>query len=336
VVDPPDDSIDGLTVDPRREASEKVAGRFAVRVLEPSPPAVVTGPWFADDPVAVDDVPAATTVVTPFPSTGITWDALARDEPDLAPWCADRWLGAWRPLPPIGDATAVATTRRSWHALAEHVLAPARARANGKIGLRFTRDGFGTPFFGDDEQVRVERTDLVVVRDGRAQSRPITTLRAAAEFVGIEAGAPTALFTPSTPLDLDAPLPVDPVAARLLGDWFGFGCSVLEVVRAGAGPEDAPARVQLWPEHFDLAVDLGSEAANARGTFGASPGDDAHPDPYLYVTPWATKPDHPIWNDTAFRGASLPMSALAGTDRGRAFALAFFAKVQTVLRDPVG
>ncbi len=225
-------------------------------------------------------------------------------------------------------------TRGSWQALAEHVLTPVRHRANGKIGLRSTRDGFGTPFFGADEQVRVAGERLIVVREGRAEVHPITTLRDAAAAVGIEAGAPTDLFTPTTPLDLDAPLGVDPGAARLLGDWFGFGCAVLEVLRAGAGPDDTPARVQLWPEHFDLSVDMGPEAAGARATFGASPGDAAHPEPYLYVTPWATKPDHPIWNDTAFPGASLPLSALAGTDRARAFALAFFARVQAVLREP--
>jgi hypothetical protein len=142
------------------------------------------------------------------------------------------------------------------------------------------------------------------------------------------------VFTPTTPLDLDAPLIVDHAAARLLGDWFGFGCAVLEVLRAGAGPDDTPARVQLWPEHFDLSVDMGPEAADARGTFGVSPGDAAHPEPYLYVTPWAPKPDHSIWNDTAFRGASLPLSALAGTDRARAFALAFFARVRAMLHEP--
>ena len=52
-------------------------------------------------------------------------------------------------------------TRTSMHALAEHVLCAARHAANGKIGLRFTRRGFGTPFFGADEQVRVEGTNLV-------------------------------------------------------------------------------------------------------------------------------------------------------------------------------
>lgn len=325
--------VDIAAIDPLREARARVDGRYDVRVLEPSPPADATPPWFADDPVAVDDVAADATMVTPFPSVGITWDELARNEPELATWCADRWLGAWRPLAAVTDPAAFAATRKSWHALAEHVVTPARHRANGKIGLRYTRAGFGTPFFGADEQVRVAGEILVVVGDGSATIHPITTLGDAAEAVGIEAGAPIDLFTPSTPLDVDAPLTVDPTAARLLAEWFGFACSVLEVLRAGARPDDAPTRVQLWPEHFDLSVDMGSESTGARGTYGASPGDAAHPEPYLYVTHWADKPDHPIWNDTAFPGASLPLSALTDTLRARALALAFFARVQAVMRD---
>ena len=72
--------LDISTIDPRREARERVAGRFEVRVLEPSPPADTDPAWFADDPVAVDRIPPGATALTPMPSTGITWDALARHE----------------------------------------------------------------------------------------------------------------------------------------------------------------------------------------------------------------------------------------------------------------
>ena len=326
--------VDIAAIDPREEARDRVRARFDVRVLEPSPPTISSPPWFADDPVAVDGATPGATLVTPFPSVGITWDELARDEPELAVWCADRWLGAWRPLTAVADPVAFAATRRSWHALAEHVVAPARHRANGKIGLRYTRRGFGTPFFGADEQVRVAGEMLVVVGGRQAAVSSITTLGDAARAVGIEAGAPIDLFTPTTPLDVDTPLTIDATSAHLLGEWFGFACSVLEVLRAGAAPDDDAARVQLWPEHFDLSVDLGPESDGARGTFGASPGDSAHPEPYLYVTPWSEQPDDAIWNDTAFRGASLPLSVLADTDRARALALAFYSRVQTVLRAP--
>jgi hypothetical protein len=121
-------------------------------------------------------------------------------------------------------------------------------------------------------------------------------------------------------------------AAALLGDWFGFGCSVLEQLRATA-PDGAATRCQLWPEHFDLAVELGDEGSGSRAGFGASPGDAAHPEPYLYVSPWAPRrPDDPFWNDTAFPGASLPYAALTGdAPIARDAALAFFTEAQGVL-----
>ena len=43
-----------MSVDARKEAFDRVGGRFDARVLEPSPPAVTVPPWFADDPVAPD------------------------------------------------------------------------------------------------------------------------------------------------------------------------------------------------------------------------------------------------------------------------------------------
>ncbi len=325
--------LDISAIDPRREACERVAGRFEVRVLEPSPPADNDPAWWADDPVAVDGAPADATVVTPVPSTGITWDALARHEPELADWCADRWLGAWRSVGPVDDVDAFTTTRRAWHALAEHVVAPARHRANGKIGLRYTRAGFGTPFFGADEQVRIAGSSLVVIRDGAASVQPITTVAAAAAAVGIAPGAPTDVYTPTTPLDPEVTLTVDEPSARLLGDWFGFACSVLAVLRAGARPSDDPARVQLWPEHFDLSVDLGDDAVGMRATYGASPGDDAHPEPYLYVTPWTPQPESEVWNDATFTGASLALSSLDVGVRQRALALAFFARPYALLHE---
>jgi hypothetical protein len=309
-------------VDARREASDRVGGRFDVRVLEPSPPAVTDPPFAADDPVALEPHAAGLPLLMPVPGGDTTWDALASDEPDFRDFCADRWLGAWRPLVPLGDAAAFGATRDRLHALAEHVLAPARRRANGKIGLRFTRLGFGTPFYGDDEQVRVEAGELVVARDGAARREPVTTLAAAGRLVGIEPGPPVDLYEPATEVGPDDPLTVDAGVARVVGNWFGFACSVLEELRVSQDAWDT--RTQLWPEHFDLSIDLGDEVAGTRGTFGASPGDAAHPEPYLYVTHWAEVRASGYWNDDAFGGASLPYEALAGRADDRVLALDFF------------
>jgi hypothetical protein len=286
--------------DARAEAGARVGGRYDVRVLEPSPPAVNAPPFFADDPVSGGHV-------VPVERPGArTWADLCQQEGDdeLAAWCADRWLVRRPPAPlPRGFAA----TRTSLHALAEHLLAPARHAANGKIGLRFTYHGFGTPFFGDDRQLRVE--DGVLVDGDRRHA--LSTVGDAGAFVGVDPGAPVELYQPSTPLDPEAPLAVDPVAARALGDWFGLCASVLEQLRADAGEGDSPSRVQLWPEHFDLAVDTGPDGA--RANFGGSPGDAGHPEPYLYVGPWEPRGGDPYWNEPF--GASLSYAdLLAGAD----------------------
>ena len=82
--------------------------------------------------------------------------------------------------------------------------------------------------------------------------------------------------------------------------------------------------MQLWPEHFDLSVELGSEPARRRAGYGASPGDELHPEPYLYVVPWGEVPPGEGWEAEGFAGAQLGYDALlAGADQ-RALALSFF------------
>jgi len=304
----------------REEARVRLGGEYDVRVLEPSPPAVTAPPFFADDPVAGGDV-------VPVERDGAeSWAAIcdARGDSDLRAWCATRWLvrGELQPLP-----DTFTTTRNALHALAEHVIAPARWAVNGKIGLRYTWHGFGTPFFGDDEQVRIEGDALVVAAANGEHRAGITTLRDMATAAGIKPGAPADVYTPTTAVDVDEPLAVDAASAIALGDWFGFGASVLEQLRADAlrdttPPDEPPGRVQIWPEHFDIAVDLGR--AGSRANFGASPGDAEHGEPYLYVGPWEPR-QGPFWNESW--GASLPYSdLLAGADP-----MAFFATAQRLL-----
>lgn len=226
------------------------------------------------------------------------------------------------PLHSIDDATAFTTTRGSFHALAEHVLAAFRHRIDGRIGLVVTGDGFGTPTVGDGRSARVTRDSVVVVSGGSERPVPITTLREAATACGIEPGAPADVYTPTTPLEPDAPLPVDARAAAALLGWFSFAWQVLDDLLRAA--DESGAAITLWPEHFDAATELGDEARGQRGTFGASPGDDEHPEPYLYVTHWAPK-DDAFWNDAAFAGASLSYGELRASADARAAARDFFA-----------
>jgi len=303
-------------VNPRLDAVVRLDGRYDARVLEPSPPAVADGPWFADDPVARGEAPGELPRVSPVGGADLRWEDLLPERPELAAWCSERWLAAYRPL--VALPSSFGRTRRALHSLAEQVLSPARAAANGKIGLRFTAGGFGTPFFGEDVQVRVRGGELILQSADILLAAPITTLKAAAEHIGPE-------LLPVDVADTQE-LAVDPNASALLGDWFGFGASVLEELRAGAGEDLEPSRVQIWPEHFDIAVEIGSESAGRRAGFGASPGDDEHPEPYLYVVPWGEVPAGELWQASGFAGAELPFSALLGAEDQRASAVGFFTE----------
>src|ERR1700754_852271 len=86
---------------PRAEAEDKLGGDFEARVLEPSPPSVGP-PGYTDDPVAPGEVPEGRDLVSPVHNRGdLTWDEIVSEDPDLGPWCAERWLGGWKRLEPL-------------------------------------------------------------------------------------------------------------------------------------------------------------------------------------------------------------------------------------------
>jgi hypothetical protein len=324
-----DDPAAAVARDPRREAQSVVGDELDARVLEPSPPAVSDGQWCADDPVASGPA-TGRPIVAPVAGGDLTWDQWLVDRPERRDWAAARWLGAFGRLPTAPPAYA--ETRLTLHRLMVYVVSPARQRANGKMALRYTFGGMGTPFFGADEQVRVAGTTLVRQRGGTAEAAPVTTLNQAAAFV-LDGPPDTAWaegFDVPPAGDLDQPLPLDADAAALLGGWYGFGWSVLEEVRAEPASVDA-GRIQLWPEHFDAAFECLKD--ERRAVFGASPGDAAVPEPYLYVLPeqFDLAPPSEFWNASSFRGAILPLSELVDADDQRAAALGFLRRGRALL-----
>jgi hypothetical protein len=202
------------------------------------------------------------------------------------------------------------STRLAAHAVAEHVLCPARYAAARRVGLAPASDGIVTPEItldsGEHRVVGLRGSDLVDTVDGRERRTPVTTLRAAGEFLGVAPGAPP-LWTATTPLDLDAELELDVSSMSALAAWFGTVADAL--TRFAPDSEQT-----LWPEHFDLAINLSVGAGEA--TFGGSPGDDDVPEPYAYVVPPADPvPDRDLtfWN--ARFGAMLPhASVTSGAD----------------------
>jgi hypothetical protein len=197
-------------------------------------------------------------------------------------------------------------TRLALHALAEQVISPLRVQVTGnEIALRARPGGFGTPELAGGGWVGVSGTEIVRADGAR---EPIGSLRSAAVFVGLD-GADTLS---------DAPLDVDPAAAEVLAQAWAAGDAALRALLAEADSDESPSEIHLWPEHFDIAIELGDESAGRRATYGVSPGDAEHPEPYAYVAPWTQPAPDPVWNATAFTGAEAPAAdALALWQRCR-------------------
>jgi len=218
-----------------------------------------------------------------------------------------------RPLPPRFGPTVAAL-----HRVAEEIVAPAR-RPENEISLRATPGGFGTPEFefgGAAHRVAVEGVELVHRVDGEERRAPLATLAGAGEAVAelLPAGA-----------ELDrVPLSVDPEAAGALAEWFGFGAAALQRLVELAAPAEAATIPRLWPEHFDVAVELGEETAGARANYGFSPGDGEHAEPYAYVGPWTAEVSGELWQGRGFNGAELTYAELAAAPDPAATVHEFF------------
>ena len=172
-------------------------------------------------------------------------------------------------------------TRESLRSVACYVVAPARKQRTGRIGLRPTGDGFGTPPFDDGSRILV-RGDRLVAEPGR--ETVLTTLRDAADFVDVVLSADPGVGDDLPPFDPDAPLAVDVDASLAIGRWYALGAAVLDDVRPEMEARATVSDAQLWPEHFDLAV-VATLASGASVNIGFSPGDRLVPDPYAYVGP---------------------------------------------------
>jgi len=218
-----------------------------------------------------------------------------------------------------------AATRVGLHRVAVHVLARRRSALVSKIGLRAAPGGFATPAAGPEhEVVRTSGSWLVRERTGAAASTIAldlagATLADAAAMVEVDLAAPLDAGHDTPPVgDPDAPLAIDSKAALALGAWFGFGWTVLDELVVIARN---PSVIQLWPEHFDAGCDVA--VGETRANVGASPGDGAHPEPYLYVGPWGSERpgDDAYWN--APFGAVLAHADLIAASDPHATAVAF-------------
>ena len=215
-------------------------------------------------------------------------------------------------MKPISEIPAhLVATRLSLHRLAAYVIAPARYRKTERFGLRATNGGFGTPYFGEQRRIRVAGLELVDELAGEERVTPITSLNAAADFLGEPVDTETAAEHDSPAAgDRDEDLDIDIECSNYLGRWFDMAFEALNAVREDDASVDA-SEPQLWPGHFDPAIEIGDE--NHRGSYGASPGDDGIAEPYVYLGIWwpdrlSVDTDDPFWNAPSFNGAILKAS----------------------------
>jgi hypothetical protein len=181
----------------------------------------------------------------------------------------------------------VNTTRRSWHGVAELLLAGPQHRRTGTIRLRVTPGGFATTTGEPD--LRVDGAELVA-GDHRFELDGASCAELATA-VGVDAGEPVDLYREHSRVRVDDVLSVDAAAADHLARCLAVGDSALRRVL----PDQVPV---LWPEHFDLG------ASADEVNYGVSLGDAFHATPYAYVGPWR-KREGSFWNAPfgAFRSA---------------------------------
>ena len=274
-------------------------------------------------------------MVSPVPGTDLTWTEWLRGRPEQAGWAQDRWLGAHRRLAPVPPSFA--DTRAALHRVAVYVVSPARRRSNGKIGLRWTMGGLGTPFFAGpsgDEQVRLIGGTLVRQVGETTTTDRLTNLNRAAAFA-LDGPPDTASGE-----GFDVPAArrprrragVDDAAA----EWLGTGSVSAGRCSRSCGPP--PRRSNR------RGCSCGPSTSTRRSTAGWATGagwprsarrpvTPSISEPYFYVLPadFDELPSSDLWNASSFRGAVLRLSELVDAPDQRVAALDFFAARQALL-----
>lgn len=222
-------------------------------------------------------------------------------------------------LPPL--PATFGSTRDSLRRVAVHIVARSVIQAGGRIDLRVSPGGFATPEFGDGVRVRLTGAELVrEVADAAYESSFVaarvdgSSLADLAAVARVDLAADLYVGHDTPPLgDVDEVLAVDPAAAVVLADWYRVNAVALDRVAVELGTDATPTAIRLWPEHFDVALDL-EAAPGERVNLGGSAGDGFHDGPYSYVGPWTDgRPGGAdVWN--APFGAVLGYEDLVGDD----------------------
>jgi hypothetical protein len=171
-----------------------------------------------------------------------------------------------RPVSTAPDSTALVSTRQRLHGIGECLMAGPQRRAGGRFTLRVTPGGFATT---GAPALRLDGTDLVVDENRRVAIAG--TFSELAEALRVDFGAPPDAYPDGSQAGPADDTWLDAGSARLIQSWYLVSDAALRVM----APRQTPI---LWPEHFDVAIQLGDTS------YGASPGDGFHATPYAYVS----------------------------------------------------
>jgi len=222
------------------------------------------------------------------------------------------------------------------------------------ISLRATDGGLtttGIPAGDSRFELRLDlATHRLVVKADRARLSDIplggqssatlgAQILAALEDLGIVPGID------KTKLGKDEPAQYDRAASERYWHALSRIDATLKNFQEDLGASTGP--VQLWPHHFDLAMNWFSgrrvpgadpadeEASEEQMNFGFSTGDDAIPDPYFYITAYPLPepltriklPPGANWHTRGMTGAVMPYDALTKTDQPEEKLLGFMRHV---------
>jgi hypothetical protein len=211
----------------------------------------------------------------------------------------------------IDASTRLEDTRRAMHGMAECLFAGPQHRANGEIALRVTPGGFATTGGLD-----LRLSGLEIVSGTGERVRATGTFAEVARVLGVDFGPPDIGYQDGSGARASDPLELDESHAHTIESWFVLSDKALRTLDPGQTPV-------LWPEHFDVAVLLDGHS------FGSSPGDEAHPRPYAYVS--APQGDGSSYFNVEF-GALRDATDLATAEELLAFWREGLARIATAAR----
>jgi hypothetical protein len=255
----------------------------------------------------------------------------------------------WIPIPKV-DLTALTETRKHLHQSVQVVSAvprnvlphdPSDTSASLDWSFEFAcleSMGFGKQqdykagiIFGEFKLVLIKNGSALAKYDleGHSTNDALSWMKDQLSQQGLDASKVN-LDLPYEIEDYDynTSLEINALAAKAFSCLFGNTFQILQKVKEKFPKAEA---IRCWPHHFDIATlipierDSNGEVVKSIG-IGFSPGDEAVPEPYLYVNSWPVidrkelirfELDKGEWVDANWSGATLKYAEMLNDQDGQ-------------------